>query len=250
MKHFPELKTARLSVTLRELSIGQAIAVAGFPNASKEAERTKFLREAIASVGRGPADPAEWTVQERSFCVALYLAATLIDGPDFSVGDHHYSDYLDAEADGNETITEIGNIGGDDWSVQHLTGGMAEAIERIVGEIDVPARYHWLLGAMSAQLIRAGDEAVEVNSSEYDQWLLARMRVFNEFPESDFEILLSGYYEGRAVLHHLFDYEFSDDGIVILPRQGGAGISPAVFPVRRCISAVALGMAGKLGRYG
>lgn len=248
MKHFPVLKTSRLTVQLRELTIGKSIAIAGFSEDKDQAECSEFLRSAILSVEKGPDNPAKWTVQERTFCIAYYLAITLADGPDFVVGEYRYSDYLDAEADGDVTVVGAGNVGGDDWSVQHLTGEMAEAIERLVGEISIPAKFHWLLGAMAAQLIRSGeDEVIDPGSSEYDKWLIDRMRVFNDFPESDFETLVAGYYSARSGLHHLFDYDFSDDGIVILPRQGGAGISPARFPVRRCLSAIALGMAGKLG---
>lgn len=247
MKHFPLLKTTRLTVQLRELSIGESIEIAGFPDKAEQSECSAFLRSAILAVEKGPADPAKWTVQERAFCTAYYLAITLADGPDFVVGDLRYSDYLDAEADDGTITADVGEIGGDAWSVQHLTGEMAEAIERLVGEINGPDRYHWLLGAMAAQLIQNGEAGAVAGAADYDKYLLDRMRILNAFPESDFETLVAGYYSARSGLHHLFDYDFSDDGIVILPRRGGAGILPARFPVRRCLSVFALGMAGKLG---
>lgn len=252
MKHFPRLKTARLSVQLRELTIGQEIKIAGFVG-NEEAERTEFLRSAIADDG---IDPSMWTVQERIHVSAYYLAITRTDGPDFAVGEHRYSDYLDAESDTDVMTVPAGDVGGDHWTLRHLTGAMVETIENLIGEIDIPRQchwiqYHWMLGAMAAQLVRDGEtDAIEPGSAHYDRWLLARMQIINAFPSSDFEALLAAYYSARAELHHLFDFDFSDDGIVILPRQGGAGIPPARFPIRRGLSQTAIAMAGKSGGFG
>lgn len=252
MKHFPLFRTRRLTVQLKELSIGDAIALASMPEHLTEAECTAFLRSAISSVTNGAPNPDEWTVQERTLAVAHYLASISEEGPDFSIGSTKYSDYLDSAADISLALQQvpIGNVGGDDWEVRHLTGAMAESIERLMGEIEQLSprpRLHWIVGAMAAQLIRTGEELPELATSGlYDEWLLNRMRVFIAFPESDFEHLMATYTTGRVKLHHLFAFDFDEKGVVILAKEGGAeGLASARFPVRSCLSKLAIAMAGK-----
>lgn len=252
MKHFPVLRTRRLTVQLKELSIGDAIALANMPEHLGEAECTAFLKFAVASVATGSPNPAEWTVQERALAVAHYLASVMEDGPDFSLGAGKYSDYMDGAADISLAMKQVplGEIGGDNWEIRHLTGGMAESIERLLGEAgDMPPRLHWIMGGMAAQLVRVGEQMPELASdSLYDEWLLSRIKVFTAFPESDFGQLMAAYNAGRGKLHHLFAFNFYDNGIVILPKAGGAeGLSPARFPVRTCLSRLALDLAGKSG---
>lgn len=255
MKHFPLLRSRRLTVQLKELSIGDAIALAGIPEHLTEAECTAFLKYAIAEVTSGSPNPADWTVQERSLGVAHYLASVAEDGPDFSLGATKYSDYLDGEADISLALKQvpIGEIGGDNWEIQHLTGAMTGAIERLMGEIpQLSPRLHWIVGSMAAQLIRVGEDTPDLATDGlYDEWLHARMSVLMAFPESDFELLMSAYNFGREKLHHLLAFDFDDKGIVILAKQGGAeGRSSARFSVRSCLSKLALTMAGKPDRFG
>lgn len=256
MKHFPVLRTRRLGIQLKELSIGDSIALAGMPEHLEQAGVTAFLRYAVSDVLNGPKDPAGWTVQERALAVAHYLASVLEDGPDFSLSEvSKYSDYLDSAIDISlsSTAVEIGEVGGDVWSIQHLTGAMAESIERVFGEIEgITPKTHWLIGAMSAQLLRKSEELPEPSDGgHYDEWLVNRMRVLIGFPTGEFELLLFSYYAGLEKLHHLFAYGFADEGgIIILPREGGAGLPPARFPVRSAISTIAETMAGKHDRFG
>lgn len=244
MIHFPILRTRRLTVQLKELSIGESIAIAAMPSHLEEAATTAFLQKAVASV-KGIENPANWTVQERMMVVCHYLAAVSEDGPDFVVGDGHYSDYLDGGTDvvATENKIEIGEIEGDIWMLQHLTGLMSESIERIQGEIDgVTGQLHWLLGAMSAQLVRQGEEVPDPVNGEgaYDEFLLERIRTISGFPESDFAKLMNAYMAGCDALHHLFRIEISNDGLVALPKGGAAkSLPPARFPVRSCVSRLA-----------
>jgi hypothetical protein len=251
MKHFPILRTQRLTVQLRELSIGQSVNLAGIPDHTFETACTAFLRAAVESV-QGVEDPLHWTVQERCFGVAHYLACVTDDDPDFSLGAGKFTDYLEAETDHYVDQVEIGEIAGDHWQIRQLTGAMAESIERLVGELDAPGRLHWLLGAMAAQLVRKNEDMPELESeSAYDQWLLNRMRVFGAFPDSDFELLMGAYLAGLDSLHHLFAIHFDDRGIVVLPRKGADGsLPPARFPVLSCLSKTARALAGKHDQSG
>lgn len=248
MIHFPILRTRRLTVQLRELSIVESVAIAGMPEHLEEASCTALLRYATESV-KGVEDPAHWTVQERILAVCQYLASVSEDGPDFSIGKGRYSDYLDGAADISLEAVEVGDVGGDAWSVRHLTGAMAESIERMEGEVaGVSERFHWLLGGMAAQMVRAGEDAHDAIDGEgkFDEWLVSRMRVMGGFPDSDFTLLMSKYADGREKLHHLFRIEFTDEGIVAMPKGGTVGdLPPARFPARTCISRIAHELGGK-----
>ncbi|MBY0475403.1 MAG: hypothetical protein K2Q13_10150 [Nitrosomonas sp.] len=244
MVHFPILRTRRLTVQLKELSIGESIAIAAMPSQLEEAVTTAFLLKAVATV-KGIENPSDWTVQERMMVVCHYLAAVSDDGPDFSVGDGRYSDYLEGSADIPipEEKIEVGDVGGDVWFIQHMTGAMAESIERISGEVEgVTGRLHWLLGGMGAQLVRKDEEILSASDGEgaYDEFLTNRIRTISGYPESDFATLLNAYMAGRESLHHLFRIELSNDGFVALPKGGAASnLPPARFPVRSCVSRLA-----------
>lgn len=245
MKHFPSLRTRRLTVQLKELTIGDGIKLAAMPDHLHESATTAFLRCAI-DLAQGIEDPLHWTVQERIFAVGHYLAAVSEDGPDFALGNGRYTDYLDGSSDTYIDAAELGEIAGDFWTVTPLTGALAESIERMTREFDLPGRLCWLIGGMAAQLHVKGQAIPEFASdSQRDEWLLGRMRVFNNYPETDFEHLVSAYYAGLDALHHLFTLQFGDKGIVVLPRDGAeGGLPPARFPVSACLSQTTLDLAG------
>lgn len=244
MIHFPILRTRRLTVQLKELSIGESIAIAAMPSHLEEAVTTAFLLKAVATA-KGIENPSDWTVQERMMVVCHYLASVSDDGPDFAVGDGRYSDYLDGGTDipTPEEMDGLGEIGGDVWLIQHMTGAMAESIERLSGEIEgVSGRLHWLLGGMASQLVRQGEVVPDPNSGEgaYDEFLVNRIHTISGYPESDFAVLMNAYMAGRDNLHHLFRVELSSDGLVALPKGGEAAtLPPARFPVRTCVSRLA-----------
>ena len=246
MVHIPVLRTRRLTVQLRELSIGESVGIAAMPPHMAEATCSAFLQCAVQS-SQGGEPLANWTVQERMLAVCHYLAATAEDGPDFSVGRGRYSDYLDGAADIESPAqqVELGNVGGDVWCIGHLTGAMAESIERMRGEVErIDGRLHWLLGGMAAQLVRHGEDVPDASShaGAFDEHLVKRMRVIAGFPESDFLRLMSLYLMGRQKLYHLFKIDFSDDGILAMPKMKGGVASelpPAKFPVHTCLSRLA-----------
>lgn len=245
--YFPVLRTKRLRVQLRELTIGESLQLAAMPPDKPEAVCTAFLRHA-ASESVGLPDPVAWTVPERLLAVCQYMAATLEDGPDFAVGEGRYSDYLNGERDIEDRLTEVGELGGDMWLARHLTGGMAESIERLAGELaGIEGRLHWIYGAMAAQLVRSGEEAPAPEDGEgaFDEWLLARMTTLLAYPDSDAERLMGMFLAARERMQHLFRIDFARDGIVAMPKGGAATLPPARFPADSCISEFARSMGGK-----
>lgn len=253
MISFPPLRMKRFTVRLHELTIGDGITIAGLSPAFPQAEATAFLRAVSEKGGTAP-DPLDWTVQERTFAICHYIAATAEDGPDFSVGDGHYSDYVDmTNFDDTPESVEAGTVAGDDYQIVQLTGRMAESIERLQGQFkdsngaDFPIRFHWIVGGMAAQMCRTGEPLPTFGAeqeAEYDAWLLKRMQVFGNFAESDFWALATAYMKEREALAHLFRIDFSDEGVVVMPNEGGAkaGLPPARFPARSCIAAPTLGL--------
>ncbi len=247
MIYFPALRTKRLRVQLRELTIGESLRLAAMPPDRPEALCTAFLRFAAEDV-EGVDDPLRWSVPERLLAVCQYMAATLEDGPDFSVGPARYSDYLDGERDIVDALVPVGEVGGDVWLARHLTGGMAESIERLAGEQPiVSGRLHWLYGAMAAQLVREGESvpAPEDGEGAFDEWLVGRMSALLAYPDSDAEALMGLYLHAREQMHHLFHLDFSSDGIIAMPKGGAASLPPARFPADSCISKFAREMGGK-----
>lgn len=256
MINFPVLRTRRLTVQLRELSIGESITVANMPAHLNEAGCTAFLRSVVKDSGEF-SDPLHWTVQERMMAVCHYLASVSDDGPDFSVGNGRFSDYLDGSDHQAPLLPEtikIGDVGGDTWHIRHLTGAMAESIERLTGEIaGITGRLHWLLGCMAAQLVRQSESALDPAEGEgaFDQYLAERMRVLSGYPESDFANLMHLYLVEREKLSHLFNIHFADDGLVALPKGGMAsGLPPARFPAYSCISRFAQQLVRKSDEHG
>ncbi len=257
MIHFSELRMRRMTVQLRELSIKESIEIAAIPSHLDQSSYTSFLRYAVSSTESNVAeldlsDPAKWTVQERMMAVCHYLAFTTGSDLDFEVGDGKYSDYLnidqgDSAAFSGEPI-EVGDVGGDVWFIKHLTGEMAQSIERLDGEIQgVSGRLHWILGGMAAQLYMKSDDSAAEDQGDIDQMLLQKMNVFSAFSESDFVDLVSLYYAAREKLNHIFVIDFSDNGIVALPREGGdaSNLHPARFPSHACVTRFTQSLVGQ-----
>lgn len=242
--HFPILRSKRLTVQLKELSIAASIALAKMPIHTEQANTTAFLRAVVDQAGEH-ADVTQWTVQERTLAVCHYLSSVIDGGPDFAIGEHgHYMDYLDGGHDITriDTCFDVGELGGDAWQVRHLTGWAAETIERLEGDLQgIGGRLHWLIGAMAAQLVRKGEEVPD----QFDEdWLLNRMTVLANYGESDF-LALSGLYQaGLDRLHHLFALDFDDEGLLVLPRERGSDLPPARFRIRACITDFAQRMGG------
>lgn len=246
MIYFPELRTQRLTVKLKELTMDQSIRLAEIPIQSAELTCSEFLRCAVESI-KGEQDILEWTVQERIFAVSHYLANIADDKPDFALTQGKYLDYLELETDKALTTLEVCELGGDKWLIQPLTGRMTESIERLTGDLPLKGRSHWLVCAMAAQLIMELENLSEWSSEqEYDLWLKKRVETFLAFPDSDFESLMLHYRLKNQELQHIFTIDFDDNGIVVLPKNGAVGnLPPARFRVDSCLSRLAKQLAGQ-----
>lgn len=232
---------------MKELAMLNAIKLATIPSYLNEEATTYHLRSVLESVDaddKALSDPLMWTVQERIFGIAHYIASTQDDEPDFEVGEGHYSDYLIGEKQFAVEQVEIGEIEGDIWTAKPLLGYMAEAIERLHGEVEgVEGEAHWVLGLMAAQLIPNGDE-LNVPVSEYEAALYERMKALINFPESIYVQLLGKLKNANQEMCHLFDIWVEESGIVILPKRG-AKLPNARFPASTTITSVARYLSGK-----
>lgn len=272
MLYISPFMTSRLNVQMRELPIGDAMSLVLMPAEHAQAAVTAFLRSVITDGGPVP-DPLCWTLQERTLAVCQYLMAIHADDPDFKVGDARFSDYADLNTDipkdTASTPIELGELGGDHWSLQHLMGYMLESIERLMlaGAIKVPtgcARLHWQFAAMGAQLVRQGEEVPDwSNPGQYDDWLAMRTTKLLSYAETDMAHLWVMYRQGQEQLRHFFDYDFTAahesnamvGGPVFLPQprqeqEAAAVMQPATFPPISCVSALAWGLLGKVQKVG
>lgn len=247
MIHIPVLRTQRLTVHLRELSMLDAIALAACQDDAQEAATSQFLAAAIERREGATPDPDDWTVQERMLTLTHYLAATLDDGPDFALdgaSDARYAHYLHGERDYPGERTPAGTLDGTTWTVRQLTGRLAGAIERTHGELaGITGRTHWLIGRMAAQLVSEADPWPA--EGDLDQVLLERMRSLVSRPESEFIQLQAAWLDACRRLDHLFVLDADDHGLLVLPRadqEGAADRPPARFPVGTCLSPVAKGL--------
>lgn len=247
MIYFPPLQMRRFTAKIREISIAQSLSLAAIPTHLDEMATTAFLR---ACVEDAPLDPAYWTVQERIMGVAHYLSSTA-DNPNFTVGDHwHFADYFMPEANERKAASEWFECSGDAWRAVPILGRFAESAERLSGEVEgVTGRAHWVFAMLAAGLERKNgeDDAPGDDGSDHDidAWMLARMKVFADYPESDFIALMTLANTARAEIDHLFRIRPDDAGIVVMPNTEGAGIPPARFPVRSALGDWPKAMAGK-----
>lgn len=233
---------------MREISIADALAVAAMPTHLRESSSTKFLRAVIESAGED--DPLYMTVEDRMMCVAHYLAATLSstgeDEANFSIGDQHFLDYFQPEEIARNETAELGELLGSHWQVVQLSGQMAEAIERLGGG-NFSGDAAWVAGRMAFQLKMKDEQHPadgEMPDTDMERWYFERLSYLSSLPESDFFALMIAWESSRSALTHLFNISSDDAGLVVLPK-GGAGMSPARFPVRACLGEWTKNYAGK-----
>lgn len=239
MIHFPDLRARRLTIRLKELTIGDALAIAARPVHLEQANTTAFLRAACINP---ESDPVQWRVGERVLAVAHYLACVMQD-PDYPVGEGRYSDYLVSEDTAVPETIEVGDLVEERWFMRHLSGQLAESIERLELEA-LNGRGRWLIGCMAAQLFRKGEQdPTTLTEGERDEWLQARVSEFVSLPESEFEAMLLGFHKGREQLVHLFRFDVDEGGLICQPTRRDAGLPPARFSVRSNLCAWARAMA-------
>ena len=240
---FQPIKTRRICVRLKELTIGQAIALCKLPADRHELMTTEFLRQ-VAANAEAPTpdyvtDPRLWTVQERARMVCHYLAQVADDGPDFAVGAGKLTDYLDFTADigADGRVRDLGVPG---WTFGPLLGGHAELLER-----SCTTRGEWLIGAIACQAVPTDrvDDLLGLPDIEQLAELDQRIAAIKDLPESEFEALLMAYDTATGVsLRHFLDVAFDGDGVVFESRE--AGLAPARFLADSCIGFAARSIFG------
>lgn len=244
MLDIPVLRSKRLILEMKEISMLNAIKLANMSQHLTERQNT-FLINSILEKVEGIENPLLWTIQERIFCIGHYIAATQDGDPDFEIGNAHFSDYLQAEKHYQFDSYDLGEYEDDLWTAVPLLGVMAETIERLEGEIEgIENRTHWYLGCMACQLIPNGD-ALDYNSPDYDTQVLERMIVLSQVPESNFLYLMGLLTTAHQHFDHLFNISISDDGVVAMPREGGADLPYARFPAHTAITTLSKQLCGK-----
>lgn len=243
---FAPVRTSRIHAELRELSIGDVIALCALPESQHEYGASELLRRIVEPAEKPRVgqvtDPRLWTVQERAFVIAHYIAHVTEGERDFPIGNKgaKFSDYLVEGADVAPEVTDIGIVGGDVWKMQPLLGANSEAIERLIVSGRLPeARHGWWVGAMAVQMFRANEkpfDVVNAMDAKLDEFIADRAEILLAFPESDFMDLLEAFLIGHRKLEHIFRIEFIDSGAVWIPAKEVPGMIPARFPVSSAIS--------------
>jgi len=247
-------KTSRLTVRLKEMSIGSAMALLNREKGFIERDKSLLIEKVTDSLvwhqtGQA-ALPQQLTVQERIFIEGQYLSM-VGEQPNFSIGHLKYADFFTGKQHEFDTVN-LGQCAGDDWSMCQITGDMAEGVEAeiIMGAARPIERFTWILGFMAAALYRPDKEQAPTeysytqNPKAYGEWLEARMRVFEGLPESVFLELFAAFIEGLDQLAHLFNIGFDDHGIVFLSKttnpstaseneQEAGGVNPTPARFRR-----------------
>ena len=242
MIDYPPLRTPRLDVQLRELTIGEALQLAAVPPNKHERAMSALLRLAMVRAGGEHQDPARWTVQERMLVMAHYISCVSETGANFELGNGRFLDFLDPMADTGPEEIDAGAACGDTWRIRQVYGAEAEAIEAICG-----SRFDWTVADMAARLRVQDDEEPKAPDAvkephRYGEWLQAQVGVIKAMPESEFAELFALYRAGLAGLNHLFRLEFDGDGHIVLPKhgkEGGPDLEPARFPADACITEIA-----------
>jgi hypothetical protein len=248
---FAPLRSRRLDVRMKELSIGDEIALCALPELAHEKSMTEFLERVVASADAPSAlhvsNPRAWSVGERLLALAHYCIHTREDGPDYAITTtSNLSEYLDTGKDFPIEPATFDALG-DKWQLLPLTGAAAEVLESLQPESNLKGPVYWMIGAMSAQLVRENETAPDPVAEEaaYIEWLKARMVVFSAFPSSSFDVLYANYREAVERDMHFFSIWFDAEGIIVLPKEAGAIAPPARFLVSATIGAVALAVTGK-----
>lgn len=220
------IRTPRISADLKELSIGDAIYLCMLPADQKERGDTELLNRIIEPTDKlmngQVCSPRAWTLQERFFAVAHYLAHVIDGGPNFAVGKSgHYMDYFLSGENVCPSKIDIGSAAGITWAMRPIYGAFSESIERLVLSDELTSnRQGWLIGAMAAQVFDSTEDLLDIermSDSAVDDYLVASVKRLFEMPQSEFIELLLLYSDGQQRLNHLFKIEITDSGIAVLP---------------------------------
>jgi hypothetical protein len=247
MINFPHTRQRRISVRLKELTLGEAVALCKLPGQRYELTNTELLRN-IAKDADQPrpafvTDPLLMTVEERTLLVVIYLAHVTVDGPDFSVGDSKLSDYVDFTRDSTHDETDLGMVNEKEFVLRPLLGVHVQALELLCHN-----RGDWIVGAMAARLFKKGEALADwaaLGDIAIQEMLTARMTLLKALPESHFDKLYAAYVDGDQALAHFFNVDFDDDGVIFIANgKEGAGHAPARFLATSCVSEISRRLFG------
>lgn len=238
MIDFPQIRTARVSVALKELSLDQAIALCRIPSSRHEEAISKFLKYAAAGAECPAAgyvvDQRMWTVSERLRLVVQYLMGVADDGPDFSVGKSaRLSSYIDFTEEAKALVIDGIDVGAGPMEMRPLLGLQAEALEQLCN-----SRGEWMIGCIAAQILPVAEVPNWDGMSDVAilAWHKARMDAVRGMSESQFERLVSVFLDGQSALRQFFHLGVGDDGIVCMPNEPGDEVPPGRFRASSGIS--------------
>lgn len=228
----PDISFSGFTIKAQELTIRQAIDIAMLPeNGYFERNITKFLEFCFVSrLGNISENPKCWTIGQRCLVMSHYLAYIFSDygfmlpvNADGNVLD----DYLDTTkqnsvfTDKNDTILESMVMDDDRYSFVQLLGWHVEAIETVAENYT-----DWVMCAIAA-CIRVGDEDVNYPYDEntpcydYGKFLIARVAVFENYPESNFIKLMAFFVDNFKKYSSFLNLWFDDYGIVATHNKEG-----------------------------
>lgn len=240
MRYIAPLQTDRINAHLRELTIGEAIELAGVPEHTEEVARTRLLRAiVISSTGLVP-DPADWTVEERIYAVAHYLSA-VDDEPNIRIhGGGVLTDYVRFDDAAVPDVIDLADFGAAGLTLTQMTGAQSELVQPLAS-----TALDWTFADMAVRLRRNADDRPchKTAPAEFTGWVSRSMDALRGMPASDFEPLFAAYAEGKQRLAHIWRIAFDDLGHVCLPKDKEAGLSPARFQVSDCAGELACGLA-------
>lgn len=236
---FSQLRTPRLQVDLRELRATDSIYLCQIPDDRGELGTQEFLKFTVQLCEKPRkgqvVDTRMWTVQERAFVVAHYLAHVLGEGGDFQIGENgRLSNYL-RDISAPPEREHVADVGGRRYDAVPLLGFHAEAIERLVvaGELNAD-RSGWIVGSMGAMLLVDDQAPLDPNEMDVriDEGLAERCTNLLALPESEFVYLIERWLDVlTGPMTHIFEIGFADSGIVFTPSKEVPALLPARFPV-------------------
>lgn len=240
MIHFDPVLTSRLALNMREISLEGAEEVCSTPVALEQRAISTFLGHILTPIDPNtPFDPRMLSVNERAYIMVKYMAATLPDGPNFSVGPARLSDYLLEGTDFVQTLALDFELGGEPLSLMPLYGYQAEVIEGLIAAGALPTREaSWTITSMACRLVSTSTPAmVYKDDRDYERKLVERYNELVRLPERTFMELLDAYLEAdRRMAHFLYIRPATHDGkaeLVAYPvseGEGGAALPAARFP--------------------
>lgn len=213
---FPRIELGAITVQMRELTLGEALAVSKVPERLQEARITKFLGFAL-----GDDTLARLlTVQERYYLLIQYLAVQ--DQTPLSSGIEFGAYLLPRSNPWRETV--VGMLA-PVW--RQVRGYHAELFELLAQDVS-----DWLLCALAVQCdlqdwptLPEGDAP----QSALDTVVRARYEALQNMPSSDFEALAQEWQAANMAMARFLRTGFDNKGITVLPAHGGADDAPARF---------------------